>query len=139
MTWQVERETQGILRLVLGGSVTEAEMTEFLRAHNAAVDDFHGAEYRVMCDIRGLRPLSPGCADLMERAKTYSASHPNFQGSAVLVSSPTVAMQHQRTSTSGGVSETELTSDDETECITHLTRIHRQPAAELPSATTAGA
>jgi hypothetical protein len=64
----------------------------------------------------------------MERAKEYSASRPNFQGSAVLIASSVVAMQHRRTSASGGVLDTELISDDEAACWQHLAHITRAPA-----------
>lgn len=105
--------------------MTASEMEAFLRAHNAAIDAFGRKDYRVFCDIRRLRPLSPECAALMEEAKTYSSEHRNFQGSAVLVDSKVVALQHQRTSTSGGVMSTELISDDEAACWAHLARVRR--------------
>jgi hypothetical protein len=100
-------------------------MTEFLRAHNAAIDARGREEYRVFCDIRGLRPFSPECASLMEEAKHYSSAHRNFQGSAVLVDSKVVALQHQRTSTSGGVMGTELISADEAAWWAHHARGRR--------------
>jgi hypothetical protein len=62
----------------------------------------------------------------MEEAKKYSASRPNFRGSAVLVASATIAMQHRRTSIGGGVMDTELISDDEAELRAHLARVHRR-------------
>ena len=59
--------------------------------------------------------------------KAYSAAHANFQGSAVLVASTIVAMQHRRTSASGGVIDTELISAEEATCWEHLAKITRQP------------
>jgi hypothetical protein len=65
----------------------------------------------------------------MEGAKAYSASLPNFQGSAVLVTSQVIAMQHRRTSTDSGVMDTELISDDEEACREHLRRVQRNKRA----------
>lgn len=126
-SWSVDGKTRaGILALRVEGSMTEADMRDLVRAHNAAIDEFGRAEYRVFCDIRTMRPLSPECAALFESAKAYSASHKNFQGSAVLVASKLIAMQHQRTSVSGGVMDTELISDSEPACNEHLERISRR-------------
>jgi hypothetical protein len=115
----------GVLMLRLAGAPSADEMRVFVHRHNQAVDACHGKQYRVFCDIRELLPLSPEAADLFEQAKAYSASHPNFQGSAVLTSSSVVAMQHRRTSMSSGVLSTELLSDDEAACWAHLARIQR--------------
>lgn len=122
--WKVDPDlAHGLLRLRLEGQLTLDEMSAFVRAHDAAIDGFGRADYRVYCDIRGLRPLSPDCAAAFEKAKRYSAAHGNFRGSAVLVDSQLVAMQHQRTSVAGGVMSTELISDDEKACRAHLERL----------------
>lgn len=126
MPWGVDgRSTAGILALRLEGQIDDEEMKAFVAAHDRAVDDFGGAPYRIFCDIRGLKPLSPSATSLFERAKRYSADRPNFQGSAVLVSSVTIAMQHRRTSISGGVMATEMITDDERACRAHLSTIRR--------------
>jgi len=125
-TWNVDGTSRpGLLCLRLEGSFDEREMEAFVRAHNAAIDAFRGREYRVFCDIRELKPLSPQCASHMEKAKAYSDAQRNFQGSAVLVSSSLIALQHQRTSISGGVASTELISADEHACMEHLARVRR--------------
>jgi hypothetical protein len=116
---------QGVLMLRLVGAPSPEEMQLFVRLHNQAVDAFRSKHYRVFCDIRELLPLSPEAADLFEQAKAYSASRPNFQGSAVLTSSSVVAMQHRRTSMNSGVLSTELLSDDEGACWAHLARVQR--------------
>ena len=87
--------------------------------------NFSPSDMRVFVDIRALQPLSPECTALMEKAKQHSAGRPNFQGSAVLASSSVVAMQHRRTSTSGGVMDTELISDSEEACWQHLASVTR--------------
>ena len=93
----------GVIYMTLTGSFGPAEMHAFVDQHNRAVDSMGGRPYRVFVDLREMRPISQDCAEIMEEAKRYSASQPNFCGSAVLVLSPTVAMQHRRTSVSGGV------------------------------------
>ncbi len=124
--WSLDGEGKpGILVMRLTGTFSEDEMRAFVAAHNAAIDAFGGKDYRVFCDIRELRPLSPACAELLEKAKAYSSAHSNFQGSAVLVASKLVALQHQRTSVSGGVMDTELISEDEEQCMAHLARVKR--------------
>jgi hypothetical protein len=124
--WKVDGVGKpGILALRLAGSFTEDEMRAFVDEHNAAIDAFEGRDYRVLCDIRELRPLPPECTALFEKAKAYSSAHKNFQGSAVLVASKLVALQHQRTSVSGGVMSTELITEDEKACMEHLAKVRR--------------
>lgn len=126
-SWSVDGESRrGILQLRLEGSLSEEEVTDFVTAHNAAIDAFRGADYRVFCDIRDMRPLSPKATARFEQAKAYSSARPNFQGSAVLAASKIVALQHQRTSVSGGVMDTELITEDEAACWAHLARIRRR-------------
>jgi hypothetical protein len=124
--WEVDGTSRpGIVTMRLSGIIDEKEMAEFVLAHNAAIDALGKRDYRVFCDIRDLKPLSPVASDLLEKAKAYSAAHSNFRGSAVLVSSATVAMQHRRTSTSGGVMDTELISHDEAACWAHIATVQR--------------
>jgi hypothetical protein len=114
------------LWLELEGVFTSEEMAAFLAQHNAGIDAFGGKDYKVFCDIRRLHPLSPACAALLEEAKRYSNQHLNFRGSAVLVSSATIALQHRRTSTSGGVMGTELISENERALWEHLEKVYRK-------------
>jgi len=125
--WKVDTERKpGILWLEMEGTFELEEMISFVRDHNLAVDRFAGKDYRVFCDIRNLKPLSQQGAELMQKAKDYSNAHPNFRGSAVWVASALIAMQHRRTSTSGGVISTELISENEQELWAHLAKVHRQ-------------
>lgn len=119
----------GLLRL--SGTVSAPDIASFVEAHDRAIDAFEGRGYHVFCDIRELVPLSPVCAALFERAKKYSATRPNFRGSAVLVSGALASMQHRRTSVAGGVMETELISDDERVCWRHLTVVWRSLPAPV--------
>jgi len=111
--------------LEVHGSLSVDEMKRFVEDHNRAIEELKGAPYRVFCDLRAMLPLSPEAAAGFQAAKAFSASQPNFQGSAVLVSSSTVAMQHRRTSTEGGVMDTELISDNDSACWEHLRIVRR--------------
>ena len=131
--WAVDDRTiEGVLQLRLEGLVSVEDMLAFVRAHDSAIDAYAGKDYRVFCDIRGLRPLSPECTTLFEAAKAYSARHRNFRGSAVLVDSSLLALQHKRTSVASGVISTEIITDDEKRCWDHLARVHRS-GAEAPA------
>ena len=113
-SWSVDAERHpGVLAVVIVGAPDAEEMRKLVIGHNAAVDAFAGAGYRVFCDLREMKVLSPEAAEVFERAKAYSSSQPNFRGSAVLVASQVVGMQHRRTSIAGGVMETELIGTDE--------------------------
>src|ERR1700722_4154827 len=91
------RTTPGVLRCYLGGSFSDAEMRAFVLEHNAAILSYEKAPYRVFVDLRDLLPLPPSATALMEGAKRVSSSRPNFRGSAVLVKSRLIAVQHRRT------------------------------------------
>ena len=120
-SYRIDTESEpGVLHFMLEGLIDGDEMRAFLVAHNAAVDSFAAREYVVFGDIRELRPLSPESADFMEQAKLYSASKRTFRGSAILVKNAVVALQHRRTSISGGVMRTEIISHSADECRQHL-------------------
>jgi hypothetical protein len=117
--------TPWIIRCVLSGVLQPEDVRAFVVAHNAAVDAQRGADYKVWVDLRAMEPLSPEATEVMEQAKRYSSRHPNFRGSAVLVSRATILLQHRRTSVSTGVIDSELLSDDEAECRRHLATVYR--------------
>jgi hypothetical protein len=126
-TWKVDStSTPGILRIALEGRLTADEMKAFVAAHNRAIDDYHGADYKVWCDISALAVLSQDCVALFEQAKSFSSRRPNFRGSAVLVASAVVALQHRRTSLEGGVIATELISHDVHALEQHLRTVYRR-------------
>ena len=127
MSWQVDATSQpGVLRIRMQGRLHVADIQAFVAAHNAAIDAFAGADYRVYVDLRGLSPLSPEVAAGFEDAKRYSNAQPNFRGSAVLVESKVIALQHERTSVTSGVMSTELITDDEVAAAAHLRTVHRR-------------
>jgi len=126
-TWNVDAtSTPGILRLTLDGRLTLDEMTAFVDAHNHAIDSYGGRDYKVWCDISKLLTLSPECAHVLEKAKHYSNAHRNFRGSAVLVASAVVALQHRRTSADSGVLSTEMISQDVNALEHHLRTVYRR-------------
>lgn len=126
-TWRVDTSsTPGILRLTLEGRFSVEEMTAFVAAHNEAIDSYGGRDYKVWCDISKLLTLSQDCVAVLEKAKLYSNAHKNFRGSAVLVASAVVAMQHRRTSLDGGVMSTELISQDVAALEHHLRTVYRR-------------
>lgn len=125
--WNVDTtSTPGILRLTLDGWISLDEMTAFVEAHNRAIDSYGGSDYKVWCDISKLLTLSPECARMFEKAKHYSSAHRNFRGSAVLVASAVVALQHRRTSVEGGVISTEMISQDVKALEDHLRTVYRR-------------
>lgn len=124
--WEVDIVSEpGLLKVRLHGRLTADDMAAFVAAHNAAIDALGGADYKVFCDIRDMLPLSPECAELMAKAKAYSASRRNCRGSAVWVASAIVTMQHVRTSKQSGVLDTELLSPDEAALRAHLATVWR--------------
>ena len=136
-TWNVTKDVRpGVLGLRLEGVMADEEMEAFLVAHNKAVNAMKATGYHVFCDISALKPMSQRAADLMEQAKTHSSKQANFRGSAVLVSSTVVAMQHQRTSTTAGVMSTELISDDPAACWAHIANVRRTMGDALKAQST---
>src|SRR5579863_3919520 len=96
-TFSVDGDSQpGVLRFKLEGVFSVDDARKFVAAHNVAIDRFREA-YAVFGDLRGLRPLSPEAAEIVEQAKRHSAGKRNFRGSAILVADAMVALQHRRT------------------------------------------
>lgn len=125
--WEVDSAGEpGILRLTVRGRIGMASMKQFVVAHNAAIDGYEGADYKVLCDIRAMQPLAPDVAELFGQAKVYSDAQPNFRGSAVWTSSAVVSLQHARTSKTSGVAPTELISSDEKALREHLAKVWRE-------------
>ncbi len=117
----------GIIIFQLEGALSPQEMREYVAACKRTIEALHGAQFRSFVDIRVMLPLSPESTSILQEVKEHAAAQPNFQGSAVLVASSLIAMQHRRTSIASGVMETELISDDEAACWEHLRRVRRHP------------
>jgi hypothetical protein len=126
-TWKVDAATRpGVLQLTLAGRMSVDEMAAFCEAHNRAINEYLGADYKVWCDLSRLLTLDQDCVRMFEQAKQYSSAHSNFRGSAVLVASAVVALQHRRTSLDGGVMSTELISADVRALERHLQNVYRR-------------
>lgn len=126
-SWTIDVTTEpGVIRIKLSGRFSVEEMTAWRDEHNRAVDGFGQRDYCVWADTSEFAPLSQECAELLESAKRYSHGRPNFRGSAVLVATPTVALQQGRTSRDAGVASTELISSDVAELREHLRRLRRE-------------
>lgn len=124
--WTVDSTGEpGVLRLKLTGQITAAEMAAFVDAHNRAIDDFEGRDYKVWCDISEMDALEPKVAQMFELAKRYSSDHPNFRGSSVYAASVTVGLQHRHTSIRGGVLNTEVIGDNVELLREHLRMVWR--------------
>lgn len=100
-------------------------MTAFVEAHNRAIDEYAGRDYKVFCDISEMDALEPKVGQLFEIAKRYSSSHANFRGSSVYAASSTVGLQHRHSSIRGGVMSTEVISDDLDLLREHLRTVWR--------------
>jgi hypothetical protein len=125
--WNVDVVSEpGVLRITLDGRFTLEEMAAFVDEHNRAIDSYLGRDYKVWCDISRMATLSQECAGMFEKAKQYSNAHKNFRGSAVLVASALVALQHRRTSLDSGVMSTELISQDARALRDHLRTVYRR-------------
>ena len=125
-TFKVDaKSTPGMLRCHLKGSLSDTEVRAFVTEHDAAIRSFGTMPYRVFVDLRELLPLAPSAAAIMANAKEFSSSRSNFRGSAVLVTSRLIALQHRRTSEAAGVLDTEFTSESEDECWNFLRKVHR--------------
>ena len=112
--WKVEHEpTEALLLVCLRGSPSQAELVELAQAHDHGISATGGATFRVLLDLRGLRPLVAELVGHLERIKRTAASVPGCARIAVLVDSATVAMQQNRTRVAGP--ERELVTLDEAE------------------------
>jgi hypothetical protein len=129
-SWIVDADRKpGVLWVEVKDTLAPEEMRSLVAAHDTAIDAFAGRAYVVFCDLREMKVLSPEAAAGFEQAKAYSSAQPNFRGSAVLVSSTVVGMQHRRTSVNGGVMDTELIGADEAVLWDHLAALlSPQPA-----------
>lgn len=126
--WSVNLDAeQGILRLRVAGCLTAQEASDYVCAHNRAIDSLGSQDYKVWADLKDLQPLDPEPALLIEQAKRYSQARPNFRGSSVLVSSNTIELQQRITSIRSGVMSTEMISDDEDALRAHLATVYRRP------------
>ena len=119
--WFVEFDpTTQILTLRLKAQVTSAHLRQIMRAHAQALAATGGLSFGVLADLRGLAPLDREAANLFTDVKRASAAMPTFQRRAVLVDSPTIALQQKRTSMESESVVQEVITSDENEAMTFL-------------------
>ncbi len=119
--WFVEFDpaTQ-ILTLRLKAQVTSANLRQVMRAHAHALAATAGVTFSVLADLRGLAPLDRESANLFTDIKRAGAAMPAFQRRAVLVDSPTIALQQKRTSAESDTAHGEIITSDEGEAVSYL-------------------
>lgn len=119
--WFVEFDpgTQ-VLTLRLKAQVTSAQLRQIMRAHAQALAATGGLGFGVLADLRGLTPLDREAANLFTDVKRAGAAMPTFRRRAVLVDSPTIALQQNRTSIESDTTAEEIITSDEAEALTYL-------------------
>lgn len=124
--WFVEfdPETQ-LLTLRLTSQVTSAHLRRLVRVHQRALAATGGSPFSVLADLRGLAPLDRAAANLFTDLKRASAALPSFRRRAVLIDSPTIALQQKRTSIESQTVDNEIITSDEAEALAYL---HLPPA-----------
>jgi hypothetical protein len=120
--WSIEFDpaTQ-VLTLRLCHQVTAPQMRALARAHAEALVATGGTPFKVLADLRGLSPLDTDAATVFGELRRAAMALPGFRARAVLVDSPTVAMQQHRTAAEeGGAAGRELVTMDELEARSFL-------------------
>jgi hypothetical protein len=113
--WRIEHDpVEHLLTLQLKEHVGIIEMRGLARALTRALEATGGDHFHVLLDLRGLYPLDVDAAELLSDMKRVAASLPGYQSRAVLVDSPTVAMQQRNTTLEDGGDDSELITLDAT-------------------------
>jgi hypothetical protein len=119
--WFVEFDPASqVLTLRLKAQVTSANLRQIMRAHAHALAATGGLDFGVLADLRGLSPLDREAANLFTDIKRAGAAMPTFKRRAVLVDSPTIALQQKRTSMESDTTAQEIITSDEQEALTFV-------------------
>ena len=111
--WRIEHDAnEHLLTLQLKEHVGIIEMRGLARAHARALEATGGDSFHVLLDLRGLYPLDVDAAELLTDMKRVAASLPGYRSRAVLVDSPTIAMQQRNTTLEDGGDDSELITLD---------------------------
>ena len=95
--WRVEYDPAArLLSMRLVDAVDGRQARALARAHAGALEATAGAPFRVLFDLRGLAPLDEDAAAVLADVKRVAATLAGYQGRAILVDSPTIAMQQRR-------------------------------------------
>ena len=113
--WHIEYDPdRRLLTLSMREQVFGRDMRDLSRAHARALEATAGATFRVLLDLRGLHPLDSEAADMLGDMKRVAAQLEGYLGRAVLVDSPTVAMQQRNSTIEDGGDARELITLDAT-------------------------
>jgi len=119
--WHVEFDpAQHLLTLSMREQVFGLDMRDLARAHARALEATGGSPFKVLLDLRGLHPLDPDAAEMLGDMKRVAARVDGYQGRAVLVDSPTIAMQQRNTTIEDGGRVEELITVDEDRALDYL-------------------
>ncbi len=107
--WRLEYDpAQRLLTIWMREMVHGPELRALSSAHARALEATAGAAFRVLLDLRGLYPLDEDAAAMLADMKRVAASLAGYRGRAVLVDSPTVAMQQRNATYEDGGDADEL-------------------------------
>ena len=119
--WFVEFDPASqVLTLRLKAQVSSANLRQIMQAHAHALAATGGLGFGVLADLRGLSPLDREAANLFTDIKRAGAAMPTFKRRAVLVDSPTIALQQKRTSMESDTTAQEIITSDEQEALTFV-------------------
>lgn len=111
--WRVEYDPiERVMTLLLAKEVRGVEMRGLARAHAQALEATGGQSFRVLADLRGMHPLDAEASAIFSDMKRVAASLPTYRGRAVLVDSPTIAMQQRNATLADGGDPLELITVD---------------------------
>lgn len=112
--WRVEyHPDEHLLTISMRETVFGRDMRDLARAHARALEATGNQEFRVLLDLRGLHPLEAEAARILGDMKRVALRLPGYQGRAVLVDSPTIAMQQRNATVEDGGDDSELITLEE--------------------------
>lgn len=107
--WRIEYDPgQRLLTIWMREMVHGAELRDLSRAHARALEATAREPFSILMDLRGLYPLDPEAATMLADMKRVAAHLDGYRGRAVLVDSPTIAMQQRNATYEDGGDTTEL-------------------------------
>ncbi|MCB9592960.1 MAG: hypothetical protein H6719_09535 [Sandaracinaceae bacterium] len=112
--WRVEYDPdERLLKLAMRETVFGRDMRDLARAHARALEATAGQAFKVLLDLRGLHPLDAEAAKILGDMKRVAARVTGYEGRAVLVDSPTIAMQQRNSTVEDGGDARELITLEE--------------------------
>ena len=112
--WRIEYDPlERVLTVSMREQVYGRDMRDLSRAHARALEATGGARFKLLLDLRGLHPLDSESAAMFGDMKRVASRLEGYRGRAVLIDSPTIAMQQRNSTIEGGGDEAELITPDE--------------------------